>query len=299
MNSDFTFGLKTYRSFFQQEVARIPFSKGGVVALVGPNNAGKSALIRSIYELKHVLAGHVGSGGWKQNGADEWEDGPRNVGFQFPGTSDPLDLVPAKLLAQQKKVEFEIETSNWSCRIALQGEQLFEFAQIIRPSSTEAFGQEATEVLSTAQILSRAIYIGPYRNISNQAAQGQGTHYDLPIGENFVRAWREHKTGSGRQSKVAVLDTQKEIAELLGFDNLEINASSDDKTLSLTIDGTMALLLADVGAGVAQLIFTVISVANRKPSVILIDEPELHLRKLCITPCKGCKKSELAIKYAA
>ena len=25
----------------------------------------------------------------------------------------------------------------------------------------------------------------------------------------------------------------------------------------------------------------------------------VHLRKLCITPCKGCKKSKLAIKYAA
>ena len=293
MNSDFTFGLKTYRSFFQQEVARIPFSKGGVVALVGPNNAGKSVLIRSIYELKNVLAVYVGSGGWKQNGAEEWEDSGRGSTFQFPGTSDPLDLVPAKLLAQQKKIEFEIATSNWSCRIALQGEQLYEVGQIIRPSSTEAFGQEVAEVRSIAQILSRAIYIGPYRNISNQAAQGQGTHYDLPIGEDFVRAWREHKTGSGRQSKVAVLDTQKEIAELLGFDSLEINSSSDDKTLSLTIDGTMALSLADVGAGVAQLIFTVISVANRKPSVILIDEPELHLH-----PAMQAKFVETLSKYS-
>lgn len=293
MNSDFTFGLKTYRSFFEQAVARIPFSKGGVVALVGPNNAGKSVLIRSIYELKNVLAGYVGSGGWKQNGAEEWEDSGRGSIFPFPGISDPLDLVPAKLLAQQKKIEFEIATSNWSCRIALQNDQLNEVVQIIRPSSAEAFGQEAVEVRSIAQILSRAIYIGPYRNISNQAAQGQGTHYDLPIGEDFVRAWREHKTGAGRQSKIAVLDTQKEIAELLGFDSLEINSSSDDKTLSLTIDGTMALSLADVGAGVAQLIFTVISVANRKPSVILIDEPELHLH-----PAMQAKFVETLSKYS-
>ena len=42
MTTDFTFGLKTYRSFFQQEAARIPFSKDSIVALVGPNNAGKS-----------------------------------------------------------------------------------------------------------------------------------------------------------------------------------------------------------------------------------------------------------------
>ena len=270
MNSDFTFGLKTYRSFFQQEVARIPFSKGGVVALVGPNNAGKSALMRSIYELKNAFEMYVGSGGWEQNGAGEFEDGSRTIGFQFPGTSDPLDLVPAKLLAQQRKVEFEIVTSNWSCIVALQGEQLQDLAQVIRPSSTDALVQEVGEVREIAQILSRAIYIGPYRNISNQVDHGRGTHYDLSIGEDFVRAWRELKTGAGRQSKIAVLDTQKEIAELLGFDSLEINSSSDDKTLSLTIDGNLALSLADVGAGVAQLIFTVISVANRKPSVIQI-----------------------------
>ena len=126
-------------------------------------------------------------------------------------------------------------------------------------------------------MLQNSIFIGPYRYISNQAGSGGGTHYDLPVGEAFITQWRQLKTGVGRMAKRAVLNTQKDIATLLGYQSLEISASADSRTLSLVFDGNREFSLGDVGSGIAQLIFSIITVANRLPQIILIDEPELHL----------------------
>lgn len=76
---------------------------------------------------------------------------------------------------------------------------------------------------------------------------------------------------------LAAVNTQHDIAGLLGYTSLEISASDDSKTLSLVFDNKKVMSLADVGAGIAQLIYSIVTVANKSPQIILIDEPELHL----------------------
>lgn len=144
------------------------------------------------------------------------------------------------------------------------------------PSDTD-LSKSTEQVQTIGALLQNSLFIGPYRNISNQAAGGGTTHYDLPIGEAFVAQWRQLKTGSSRMAKIAVLNTQRDIATLLDYSSLEISASEDSKTLSLVFDGKRIMSLGDVGAGIAQLIFSIVTVANRAPQVILIGEPELHL----------------------
>jgi predicted ATP-dependent endonuclease of OLD family len=142
-------------------------------------------------------------------------------------------------------------------------------------------------------LLFRTVYLGPYRNIANRADQGQAIYYDLVIGNSFVIQWDSYKSGITKQGRYSALTTEKEIAELLGFDSLEINASQDKHTLLLTINKSTPLALMDVGSGIAQLILSIVSVATRSPSIVLIDEPELHLH-----PSMQIKFLQVLAKYA-
>lgn len=273
---NFSFGLKTYRCFFQQHTSQVPFSRGCITALVGTNNSGKSAWLRSIYELRTYLAHDFGSGSWSSYG-NGMQSAAQYPGSRFVGIQDPADLVPAALYKSDKRICFEILGNGLSHEMSIFGEQLAGIQQTIfatkpdQPISPEGLNP-------IAKILANSLYFGPFRNISIQAGNtGGAIHYDLPVGESFIAQWRQLKTGSSRDSNLAVLETQREIASLLGYQSLEINASEDSKTLKLVFDGHLAMSLADVGSGIAQMIFAVATAANRKPELILIDEPELHL----------------------
>lgn len=89
--------LTHYRCF--QDTAPIKFSlePGKTIALVGINNAGKSALMRFFYELKQVLINY-GSGSWtSKNLAEGWTTKPNPSDPAFGvrnGLGDHLDLYP-------------------------------------------------------------------------------------------------------------------------------------------------------------------------------------------------------------
>lgn len=277
MTQPFTFGLKTYRSYFQQATTKLEFSKGGITALVGANNSGKSCLIRSIYELRNYFS-HLCAGSANASG-NNFIKYTHHFGPMFLGVIDPLDLVPETNLDKDNTVVFEIEAQGWLLNFTLTGDQLQTATQHLQLKTPVLLdlNNAIAEVQASGALLQNSLFIGPYRNISNQAAGGGTTHYDLPIGEAFVAQWRQLKTGSSRMAKLAVMNTQRDIATLLGYSSLEISASEDSKTLSLVFDGKRIMSLGDVGAGIAQLIFSIVTVANRAPQIILIDEPELHL----------------------
>ena len=88
--------------------------------------------------------------------------------------------------------------------------------------------------------------------------------------------WDNWKAGSSRAQKNAISRVEKEIASLLGFESLQINADQSGKTLDVNIDGRPQKL-HEVGAGVSQLIIVLAAALVYKPPYILIDEPELSL----------------------
>ncbi len=280
MIQPFSFGLKTYRSYFQQATTKLEFSPGGVTALVGANNSGKSCLIRSIYELRSYI-GQIGNAGFMQINVSglSYVSPDAETSPMLTGVMDPLDLVPESLMSKEKEIEFEIETKNWILNFSLLGDRLSIMRQLVKIKNSQALdiSNIAAEAREIGALLMSSLFIGPYRNISNQAGQGGTSHYDLVVGESFVSNWRELKSGPSRMSKIAVLSTQQAIADLLGYRSLEISASADSKTLSLVFDGKREFSLGDVGSGIAQLIFSIVTAATRAPQLILIDEPELHL----------------------
>ena len=73
-----------------------------------------------------------------------------------------------------------------------------------------------------------------------------------------------------------MLSVADDIKRIFGLDRLEINASSDLKTLHIVVNNR-PYRLEEQGSGLAQFIVTMANVAIHRPSMVLIDEPELNL----------------------
>lgn len=296
--------LRNYRCFNWDNPAILEFGNG-FTAYVGSNNSGKSAALRSVYELRNIFASiHVTlhPGGNSQcdvsplgtqdvaelandsdsekfqltieisdpinisapNSEKNWH--AKEISFEYFTQSKRLFLKRVKAVNDSQDKDFILDENK--IRTANTASQLPRISYLNGPDTIDY-----TNILSFAGELSKSKYFPAFRNAINE---GSGHYYDLPVGTSLVTTWDHWKAGSSRSQQTAIIGIENEIAHLLGFKNLQINAASDNKTLNINIDGRPQKL-HEVGAGVAQLIIVLAAAVVDKPPYILIDEPELSL----------------------
>ena len=115
-----------------------------------------------------------------------------------------------------------------------------------------------------------------HRNLVNEGAGG-GNYFDLSAGTAFTNEWGSLKNGTGTHGAHDALKAEKLTADLLNWPSLSINANHDKKQIYLTKDGISRFAMSELGAGISELVLCIVTAAIRKPSWILIDEPESHL----------------------
>lgn len=286
--------LRNYRCFDWENPAILEFGNG-FTAFVGPNNSGKSAALRSVYELRNLfgnLAGMISP----------------NMSFQPQGTTDVAELSndsdPTRFQCEIEITEYELPQPNQApIAIAVTLECRNQSVTIIKVKAITHTGKlvqydgtptqqklvsisptrvgwpyangpiDLTDLNNFAGELYQSKYFPAFRNAINE---GASNYYDLPVGTALVATWDQWKAGSLRSQKIAISRVENEIAALLGFKSLQINADQSGKTLDINIDGRPQKLY-EVGAGVAQLIIVLAAALVHKPPYILIDEPELSL----------------------
>ena len=118
------------------------------------------------------------------------------------------------------------------------------------------------------------MYFGSFRNAINVG--GSDNYYDIRIGQPFIEAWRQYQSGSTKRENVSAFQVTEMIKRIYGFSNLQINPSADGQTLQLLIDGK-SYRLDETGSGLAQFILVLANAAVRRPTYLMIDEPELNL----------------------
>ena len=291
--------LRNYRCFDWENPAILEFGNG-FTALVGPNNSGKSAALRGIYELRNVWL-HFHSAFSQINS------------FQFNapplGVSDPAEVAndnaPSRfevtiaidesqrsyqkpaLLVVEAVLNYEINGQ----RVSALHVRAVDDSGIVKTYTKDhlrnvvgTYGngviayQDGTRLdfsalLQFCQDLSMSKYFPAFRNAINE---GAATYYDIPVGTALVHAWDQWKAGNSRAQKIAISQVEGEIATLLGFHSLQINADQSSKTLDVIVNRRPQKLY-EVGAGVAQLIIVLAAALIHRPPYILIDEPELSL----------------------
>lgn len=277
--------FRNYRCFGDEPVSiRIA---DGFTALVGTNNSGKSSLLRAPYELRSlfnsltppnngILRGGRTSGLW----VPTVSSGERvfRAGVDRPIEIEIIvrDGPAGQFLLNGKQAVLSIAYDRHGVTISQIGtEDGTILGALEAPLRLEIVAAAELEPFTrTMQVLAQAMYVGPFRNAINVG--GQGSYYDIQTGDGFIRTFAGYKSGPSPEQNEAVYELLQEIKRIFGFENLDINVADEYKILQLTVDGR-SYRLSEQGAGLAHFIVVLVNVLIRRPSFLLIDEPELNL----------------------
>jgi ABC-type cobalamin/Fe3+-siderophores transport system ATPase subunit len=300
--------FKNYRSFGRSG-AEIPLNDE-FVGIVGVNNAGKSTLLRAFYELRPVFAMLAGMrlGNESLRGALMARgDGPSvslalSSGEQIAPKNGTPDDLPTIIL------KFERDPGGVSSLIEELAIEIVDGTVIrltIRPTSGEDILREDVnearpvpgpenqgplleihygggtrsvrvnwdEIIPDLSRLARSLYVGAFRNAINS---GGSDYYDLSIGRDFIERFKNYRSGPIPNENESIQQMADAIAEIFGFERMEVNPASDGSHLRYLIDGG-SFRDSELGAGIAQFVIVAANVLVNRPNILLIDEPELNL----------------------
>lgn len=279
--------LKNYRCFVAPVTVEF---RPGFTAFVGINNAGKSALIRFFVEFRHLFA-LIQSPGNLQNGllrSDSTFELRHVLDSDEPFSNlneDPIELLieffPENFQdpLTVKQVVFHIERSlRWSAK-AIDQNGLITFDAPFEWSDAIALSQKRARadfgpLMNLAALLTNTLYVGPFRNIINVGAKTN--YFDIQIGDAFVAQFRELKTGPNKRASMGIQRLIDDIKRIFEFNSLAIDPSHDNQSLHITVNGK-PFKQHELGSGLSQFIIVLANIAIRRPSLVLIDEPELNL----------------------
>lgn len=307
--------VKNYRGYSDKRPLRIDLRRG-LTAFVGPNNSGKSTILRFFYEMRQVLS-HAASV------VDLSQSAMGNVwGVAYTGVSDPVEVFCNQ---NDRNLEILIEfgdevqsgpklesvtmtcqrrnPTNWSATANVTRDgQLSELTFAGSHSDMRMFGDgiEAAvpaDDLDLLRSLARhSMYVGAFRNA---ITEGSAKYFDLTIGSGFIAEWNEWKTGNEQHKIAEMIDLTKQLRDLFGFKTLEINSANNNTALQCIIDGK-AYRIGELGSGFAQFLVILANVVVRRPRVLLIDEPEgnLHSRLQSVFLMALAEKCDSAVLYS-
>jgi len=300
MSAEGKLTLRNYRCFDWNNPATLEFGDG-FTAFVGSNNSGKSTVLRSSYELRnmfqsifavvhpnHAFRLNIQPLGTSDIAEIANDSDPTRFQFSIEIADSARPKSEGQLLAIEMLIEYEVQSQTLSAKRVRTVDHQGGFRQLeegeIKTGELYAHAGplisypgisvvDYFDLFAFATELSHSKYFPAFRNAINE---GAGMYYDLPVGTALVSTWDQWKAGSLRSQKIAISRVEHEIASLLGFKTLQINADQSGKTLDVIIDGRPQKLY-EVGAGVAQLIIVLAAALVNRPPYILIDEPELSL----------------------
>ncbi len=291
--------LKNYRSFPINKPAHLSLRRRGFTALVGPNNVGKSSLLRFFYEFRDLfrllgnddfflamLRGDLGQFQLPSLVTDatavfcDANEQDLEIELRVSGPIEDLRRPPpewVRLQVHRPKlgdphsltVTGQVGLPGWEGdRKTLSiGNQVAQSSPVGQIADLAPFYQAATA-------LSHTLYIPAFRNAINVGAKNQ--YYDIDVGQAFVRMWRAYQSGTDRALRRATLDLTNDVKRIFGFKELAVRDSQDGETLIVFVNGRTHTL-SEVGSGITQFVLVLANVFVRRPTYILIDEPEMSL----------------------
>lgn len=284
--------IKNYRCFDQTRPVEVEFRKG-IIAFVGVNNSGKSTILKFFYELRKLWEKASELSSYKTPG-----DSNQVINIGYADSIDPKsifcnrnekgievsiclthsDLVISSSIRFINRIVFCAERSNpnnWVTKFYDNNDSEVKLSELQRqfqghhPNNDVDFSAASTAL----NILLNCIYIGTQRL---PTGQNGGRSYDLQYGKDFVNLWDSWKNGYNVDQRKIISDAKKDIKSILNLDQLEISGSLNKENLIVEMDG-QSLALTEIGDGIGQCIITLGTVAIKKPSFLLIDEPEISL----------------------
>ena len=296
--------LKNYRCFSDSEPAKFSLDKG-FTSFVGANNSGKSTILKFFYEFRDIfntlsdpknvvtfgnaLIGQLPP--FKKPSSIAHSDelfcntNNRNIEICFKfKNAKAIEKDETPFLSQMNIIiprgtqyKFGIELYSNEGKVAVTNEDTLYYTGTKLYIGNKPI-IEMSDSLQLFNNLNNTLYIGAFRNIINLVSSDKSNpkYFDIDVGIAFVLAWRNFKMGTMNKDNEDAYKVIKDIEHIFDFSNLDINPSASVDTLKLLINGK-SYFLSEVGSGITQFILVLANAAMKKPSYILIDEPELNL----------------------
>lgn len=294
--------LRNYRTFGASGV-RVPLDHE-FLAIVGVNNSGKSSLLRAFHELRGVFsqlasweAGHGHLHSFLESGHPwpiQLQAGERIVPAHDENLEPRIDLdyspdeddlspsvtrltiivTPSRGLirgALSLSNGVVLDGSNSKVSSLLRGAGNAAVLQL--QSGTNTFHVDWASMQPSLRSLQQTMYVGPFRNAINT---GGANYYDISVGKNFIEQFDQYKTGDDHRANRAVVDLMEHLAAIFGVNSLDVSATPGKDRLVFRIDGE-SFRGTELGAGLTQFVIVAANVLVMRPTLLLIDEPELNL----------------------
>ena len=293
--------LSDYRCFRREAPATLVLAPGNT-SFIGANNAGKTALLRALWELRQPLSQILGT--FQNTGADlSISAAGKRVPFNGNGLPDFDDIVAERKGAQtridvivepnastmrpfvkQVSLVFPTPNSAFELELYINGDlQIFPRAtagSLAYQSHNESqiAVQEIGHVdlrpmVGFLKLITKTMYVGSFRNPIN--AGGGHPYFDVQVGSNFISSWHAWQNGSKLQ-RTALHTLVQRVQKMMNLPNLTVTSSPERSTLLTEIGGRHGKL-SDLGSGIAHVLITLANALIQEPSLIAIDEPETGL----------------------
>lgn len=268
--------LQGYRNFLEPVTISIG---DGNIALIGPNNSGKSNLFRFIYEYRNQFASLPSLVGrdiqLNPNGVKDYKE--------YVPRSKPMPLKCVFKIEDSVKLNALIEVEIES--VGLDNPTLFHVSGKYADGQVVVAGQqlpryvsgnspEFDELQKIMQFLDRSKYYGAAR--TSISSHGTGNHFDFISGLPLAQTWHNWVRGESLDNKNIAKKITQKLSEIFDLPNLRINANIDTTDLEFE-SNWKHVNLREMGFGVSQFFSTLINVAQQQPSILFIDEPETNL----------------------
>jgi predicted ATPase len=279
--------ISNYRCFSREEPVRIAL-RPGFIALVGPNNAGKSAVLRFFWELRDLFRRiqapsplALNRDGTPQSfsfaGVDIASlfndavagDLVVDIGLPELGGSEGQEVDRVRITVKRDTPTFHVEAwirgmpvgpghgwdGGWD-PIDSNGDRVADFGP----------------VRAAAGKLAQTFYVGSLRSVQESSTSSD---YDAAIGTNLIQRWRTLKTGNAKRDRERATAAVERLRQIFGFSQFDIDVGENHNRLLATIDGS-TYGLEELGSGLAHFIVAILNLAAppEPPSWLLIDEPE-------------------------
>lgn len=317
--ADFELQIKNYRCFPDAQPLRLSLATSGFTSFVGINNAGKSAVLRFFFEFRPLLSHLVGVTG---NLITALRGDLQDIGRPTVATGEQAFSIingrdieievawhaplPGGKGAPAKHVmtlECPRPAGGYRARLSIDGADAglagadvdFE-SEVVRRG-----GQPVADLrpfFDACRFMGSAMYLGPFRNAINVGATER--YFDMAVGQQFTTEFQNFKSGGDAAANEAIYQLIRDIKRIFGFDELDINADPQGKTLQVFVDGR-SFRLSELGAGIAQFILVLANVLVRRPTMVIIDEPEANLHatlQLDFLTTLGSYTAEGAVMFA-
>jgi AAA domain, putative AbiEii toxin, Type IV TA system len=284
--------LQNYRCFPEHHPAKFRIGPG-FTAFVGPNNSGKSTLLRFFYEFRNlflnignpnflrplligqgrsiVLADVVDS----QEVFSRENDLSIELRIKLLGESDQGRLVSANefIFTIDRDLAVRLQTNANGSLLSPDETAVLQNTQLFLHSRATA-AADLSEILAAVSVLAGSRYVGAFRNVLNVTQSRP--YFDISVGVSVVLAWRDLKTGRNSRNRQRALELEQSIRSIFGFDAFSLDAADDGESFVARIND-QSFRLDELGSGLAQFVLVFLAAATSKGSVLLIDEPESNL----------------------